>query len=143
MYRRIHVCYRNGIQAQFIVCRIHVNKLANFSRVHLRAQEQTQAAVSLSLRGLLDRHSTRHPSVPAVEGKLIVRLCTHNVHPHTHPQFVPYCSEREEKGSRASVTHAFGDVYNIILCSGASFPFLLSPNCERAALRLLYGSPMV
>lgn len=71
-----------------------------------------------------------------MEGRLIVRLCTRNVHPHTHPQFVLYCSEREEKGSRASVTHAFGDVYNMILCSGASFPFLLSPNCERATLRL-------
>ena len=73
-----------------MISRIHVNKLANFSGVHLRAQEQTQAAVSLSLRSLLDRHSTRHPSVPAVEGRLIVRLCTHSAHP-THPPTICTC----------------------------------------------------
>ena len=56
--------------------------------------------------------------------------------PHTHPQFVLvlYCRAREEKGSRASVTHAFGDVYYIILCPGANFPFSLT--CGRVALRL-------
>jgi len=95
-----------------MVCRIYVNKLANFSGVHLRAQEQTQAAVSLSLRSLLDRHSTRYPSVPAVEGRLIVRLCTHSAqcspHTPTHNSY-SYCivaRERKRVAERALPMHS-------------------------------------
>ncbi|KAG0635783.1 hypothetical protein HOY80DRAFT_417485 [Tuber brumale] len=100
----------------------------------------TQAAVSFSLRSL--HGSVLHEAPKRTNGRGQVDCpMAHPQHSSTHPhtKFVLYGGggrKRVPYGGRASFTHAFCDVYSVILCPGSSFPFLLSPNCPRTAVRL-------
>ncbi|KAG0130262.1 hypothetical protein HOY82DRAFT_385940 [Tuber indicum] len=94
----------------------------------------------------MDRYSTRHPSVPTVEDRLIVRLHTPTALTHTPTHSIS--AVWGGKGGRRKRVRVrwsgepYGTypcirrLYSVILCLGASFPFLLSPNCPRTAVRL-------